>query len=185
MKAEMNSISNEVYLEPISKKRKSEFLRLAKLSRQFHKKWVTAPATDLQFQKYLGRIKNEAYQCFFVCRGIDQKLVGVINVSQIIRGFFQSAFLGYYVFEPFARNKYMGEGLSLVLNEAFMKLDLHRLEANIQPKNIRSKKLVKRLGFRLEGFSPKYLQVDGKWCDHERWAITKDIWETNNKKKAR
>jgi ribosomal-protein-alanine N-acetyltransferase len=113
---------------------------------------------------------------------VDQDL-HPINVSQIVRGFFQSAFLGYYIFEPFARNKYMGDGLSLVLNEAFMKLDLHRLEANIQPKNIRSKKLVKRLGFRLEGFSPKYLNVDGKWCDHERWAITKDIWETNIKKK--
>jgi len=61
--------------------------------------------------------------------------------------------------------------MRLVLDYSFTTLGLNRLEANIQPENIASRRLVQKLGFRKEGFSPKYLQIGGKWCDHERWAI--------------
>ena len=167
---------NNVQLEPVSKSRKSEFIRLAKLSRPFHKKWVVAPSTEAQFSEYLDRASLDANQCFFICRSSDQKLVGVVNLSQIVGGFFQSAYLGYYLFTPFTGKNYMSDGLAMVLDLAFTKLELHRLEANIQPVNKSSIKVVKRLRFRMEGFSPKYLQVDGKWRDHERWAIIKEDW---------
>ncbi len=71
----------------------------------------------------------------------------------------------------------MTKGLKLALDEAFFTLKLHRLEANIQPGNKASKNLVKRLGFRLEGFSPRFLEVGNKWRDHERWAITAEEWK--------
>jgi [ribosomal protein S5]-alanine N-acetyltransferase len=66
--------------------------------------------------------------------------------------------------------------MHLVLREAFTRLDLHRLEANIQPANARSIALAKRCGFALEGFSPRYLKIGGRWRDHERWAIRKETW---------
>ena len=66
----------------------------------------------------------------------------------------------------------MSAGLKLVLKKAFEELDLHRLEANIQPDNFRSINLVKNNGFKKEGFSPRYLKINGEWRDHERWAIT-------------
>lgn len=69
----------------------------------------------------------------------------------------------------------MGEGLGHVLRHAFGPLGLHRLEANIQPGNSASLALVRRAGFRHEGFSPDFLRIDGAWCDHERWAITADM----------
>ncbi|MFG2526168.1 GNAT family N-acetyltransferase [Streptomyces sp. NPDC048527] len=69
----------------------------------------------------------------------------------------------------------MTEGLDLVIRFAFADLGLHRLEANIQPANTASLKLVARLGFRREGHSPSFQLIDGVWQDHERWAITSDM----------
>ena len=86
-------------------------------------------------------------------------------------GNFQSAYLGFYTGAPFMGKGYMSEGLRLVLRHAFSRLGLHRLEANIQPANRASIRLVRRAGFRREGFSPRYLKVFGRWRDHERWAI--------------
>ena len=68
----------------------------------------------------------------------------------------------------------MEAGLRAMLREAFGPLGLHRLEANIQPDNTRSIDLVKRLGFRLEGVSPGYLKIHGRWRGHERWAISRE-----------
>jgi len=116
-------------------------------------------------------------RCLLVIRSDDEAIVGVYNLSQIARGFFQSAYLGYYAFAPTAGSGLMAEGLELVLRYAFRELKLHRLEANIQPGNERSKKLVERAGFRYEGFSPRYLKIGGRWRDHERWAITKEDWD--------
>ena len=70
----------------------------------------------------------------------------------------------------------MTSGLASVIGQAFGKLGLHRLEANIQPGNAASIALVRRLGFRREGYSTKYLKIGGRWRDHERWAITKEDW---------
>lgn len=88
-----------------------------------------------------------------------------------MRGNFRSAYLGYFAFEPFAGRGYMREGLGLVLRHAFGAQRLHRIEANIQPDNVRSAKLVEGIGFRREGFSPRYLKIRGRWRDHDRWAI--------------
>lgn len=102
--------------------------------------------------------------------------MGVVNISEIVRGSFRSGYLGYCAFEPFARRGLMQKGLALVIAEAFGKMKLHRLEANIQPENKRSRRLVKRLGFKREGFSPRYLKISGRWRDHERWALLAEEW---------
>ena len=59
---------------------------------------------------------------------------------------------------------------------AFKAMKLHRVEANIQPRNVRSRALVKKLGFHREGVSPRYLKINGRWRDHERWAILAEDW---------
>lgn len=97
--------------------------------------------------------------------------MGVISITNIVMGVFRSGYLGYYVFAGFERNGFMCEGLTLVLRYAFKSLKLHRLEANIQPKNHASIALVRSCGFRQEGLSQRYLKVGGRWCDHQRWAI--------------
>jgi ribosomal-protein-alanine N-acetyltransferase len=70
----------------------------------------------------------------------------------------------------------MLEGVGLVLSRAFGPLRLHRVEANVQPGNERSKALVRRLGFTKEGYSERYLKIGGRWRDHERWAILAENW---------
>ena len=91
-------------------------------------------------------------------------------------GNLRSAYLGYYAGASFIGQGHMSEGLRLVLRRAFGVLRLHRLEANIQPKNHASIRLVRRAGFRREGFSPRYLKILGRWRDHERWAITAEAF---------
>jgi len=153
-----------------------EFVRLARASRELHRPWVYAPETGRQFDAYLARSRIESERCFLVCRRDGDEIAGVFNLSQIAYGSFQSAYLGYYAFAPSAGQGLMSEGLALVLRQTFGPLKLHRLEANIQPGNDASRRLVERAGFEYEGFSPRYLKIGGRWRDHERWAITREAW---------
>ena len=111
-----------------------------------------------------------------LCRAEDDAIMGFFNLSQIVRRRLQSAYLGYAVGQPFAGQGYMREGIELVLRHAFTTLQLHRIEANIQPGNANSLALARGAGFRREGFSPRYLKIGGRWRDHERWAILVDEW---------
>jgi ribosomal-protein-alanine N-acetyltransferase len=83
--------------------------------------------------------------------------------------------MGYYAFAGHEGKGLMTEGIRWIVRFAFTEIGLHRLEANIQPKNEPSRRLAQACGFRLEGFSPNYLTVDGAWRDHERWAITAEM----------
>jgi ribosomal-protein-alanine N-acetyltransferase len=111
-----------------------------------------------------------------VCLRPGGELAGVVNLSEIVRGSFRSAYLGYYGFVPHTGRGYMKEAIRLVVGIAFRTLKLHRLEANIQPTNRASLALVRRLGFTKEGYSPRYLKIGGRWQDHERWAVLAEHW---------
>ena len=114
---------------------------------------------------------------YFICLEDSGKIVGSFHISGIIRGWFQSAYLSYNVFSPYQRRGYMREGLQLVLEEAFGPLNLHRLEANVQPDNSASLRLIEQAGFINEGYSKAYLNIGGLgWKDHERWAILNPHW---------
>ena len=102
--------------------------------------------------------------------------MGSINVSEIVRGNFRSAYLGYQIAAPFAGQGYMTEALQLALRFAFRELGLHRVEANVQPGNAASIALVRRAGFTQEGFSRRYIKIGGRWRDHERWALLREDW---------
>ena len=117
-----------------------------------------------------------------VRRREDGAIVGFFNISQIIRGPLQSAFLGYGGVAAHAGQGYMTEGMELVLERAFTELALHRLEANIQPGNAASIALARRCGFVREGFSERYLKVGGRWRDHERWAIRAELWRSRRRR---
>jgi [ribosomal protein S5]-alanine N-acetyltransferase len=160
----------QVYLRPVNRRDRAEFLALMQQSRDLHEPWIQPPLSSLSFHNYLARTQREDHEGLLICQRSDDAIVGVININNIIRGSFLSASLGYYVGEPFAGRGYMREGLQLVLRYAFRDLGLHRLEANIQPDNGPSIALVKSCGFVCEGLSPRFLFIDGQWRDHERWS---------------
>jgi ribosomal-protein-alanine N-acetyltransferase len=164
-------------LEKPSARRREEFLAAVTRSRKLHRNLASPPRTDEEFSENLKRFRSQAHMGYWVCTE-DGELAGVININEIVRGRFCSGYLGYYAFVPHNGHGYMKRGLCAVLAEAFGKHRLHRLEANIQPDNEASRSLIQRLGFRLEGFSPRYLKIAGRWCDHERWAITAEEWKT-------
>ena len=158
-----------------------ELLELARASRHLHRPWVYPPRTREAWARYLRRSRRGKIIAH-VCRRRDTgEVVGVVNISEVVRGAFQSAYLGFYAHAGHARQGFMRDGLEAVLARAFSSLRLHRLEANIQPDNIASKALIKSLGFRREGLSRKYLKVGGRWRDHERWAITRDMWKERHR----
>jgi [ribosomal protein S5]-alanine N-acetyltransferase len=165
-------VGRRVFLCSPTVRHRDELLALIKASRATLRPWVAPPASRAAFGAYLRRSRRPTERAFLVCRIEDRAIAGVINVSQIFHGNFQSAYLGYYAGTPFRGQGYMSEGLRLVLRHAFGTVGLHRLEANIQPKNRASIRLARRVGFRREGFSPRYLKILGRWRDHERWAIT-------------
>lgn len=153
-----------------------QFLAAVERSRTLHHPWVQAPATPDLYRDYLSKHQEPRGAAFFVWLEDPARLAGVINVSEIVYGCFRSAYLGYYAFAPYAGRGVMKDGLAQVVTHAFKTMKLHRLEANIQPDNVRSKALVETLGFRREGLSPRYLKINGRWRDHERWAILCEDW---------
>lgn len=153
-----------------------KFLSAVRRSRMLHRTLVSPPDTAETYARYVNDLRRNNRDGFLVLCRHSGELVGVVNVNEIVRGSFQSAYLGYYALLPLAGSGLMRQGLGLAVEHCFKKLRLHRLEANIQPGNERSIALVKSLGFRCEGYSTRYLKISGRWRDHERWAILAEEW---------
>ena len=154
-----------------------EFTRLARKSEQFHRGVFRLARTKAEFQHLLERASTDSTEIFLICEAESGRIVGVISLSQIFYGPFKSAYMGYALGIGFTGKGFATEAIRLMTRHAFMELKLHRIEANIQPQNKASKNAAKRSGFLLEGYSPRYLKIGGKWRDHERWAITKEDWK--------
>ncbi|MET9921501.1 GNAT family protein [Streptomyces sp. NPDC006435] len=192
-----------VLIRPFTRADAEEFTDRARESRDLHHPWLFPPVDTRAYAAYADRlIDDPARAGFLVCEREDAggardtgeaegtgdaedtgdaaggsvgRIAGFININNIVTGAFRCGALGYGAFAHAAGRGLMGEGLDLVLRHAFGPLGLHRLEANIQPGNAASIALVRRAGFRLEGFSPDFLLIDGAWRDHERWAITAEM----------
>ncbi|WP_030789854.1 GNAT family N-acetyltransferase [Streptomyces sp. NRRL S-920] len=167
---------SRVAIRPFTCADSAEFTARTRESRELHRPWLFPPASDDTYRAYAKALDEDPARAgFLVCERDSGAIAGFININNIVRGGFRSGALGYGSFAHAAGRGLMSEGLGLVMAYAFGELGLHRLEANIQPDNAPSIALVRRAGFRLEGFSPDFLYVDGAWRDHERWAITADM----------
>ena len=164
-------MSSKVLLEPLQPEDQAEFLAAVAASQRLHRPWVKPPASPDLFQAFALRMQGPVNHGPLVRMARTKQLVGFIEVTNIVRGVFQSAYLGYYAFAGHERQGLMTQAMRQMVKKSFSELHLHRLEANIQPENIASVALVRACGFVREGYSERYLKIRGRWRDHERWAI--------------
>ncbi len=111
---------------------------------------------------------------------VDQQLAGEINVNNVTRGALQGATVGYWIDQARAGNSYTSEALVVVARFAFEELHLHRLEICIVPRNTNSRRVVEKLSIRNEGIAERYLEINGTWEDHVRYAITAEEWSARS-----
>lgn len=103
-------------------------------------------------------------------------LVGRVNVSNVVRGAWHNCTIGYFVDEARNGRGYATEAVCLAVGFAFARAGLHRVQAAVMPRNVRSIRVVEKAGFRFEGLARSYLQIDGVWEDHGIYAVTVEEW---------
>lgn len=148
-------IKNEAYLERWEQVKQPDFYTIN------HQKRIL----NLEEQFFLkGQMVR--FWLFKIEDGANETPIGCISLTNIIRGVFQSCFLGYKLGEEFTGSGYMTEAISKVIEIAFHEMQLHRIEANIMPNNIKSLNIMRRLNFENEGLARDYLKINGRWEDH-------------------
>ena len=164
-----------------------EWRRVRRESRNFLKPYEPRWSdTDLSRPVFLARLKrgrDEARKgtdySFFVYLRQDEAepLVGGITLSNIRRRAAQYVNLGYWMGEEHAGEGLMTEAVGIVIPFAFETLGLHRIHAAFLPGNVASRRVLEKNGFKEEGYAENYLQIDGKWCDHVLFGLTRERYE--------
>ena len=165
-------------LRPLRPEDADEYSSVRAANRHWLTRWDATspvpPTGSRTFEDLVGYYQDEALagrMLPFVIE-TDGRLVGQINVSNIVMGSFRSCTAGYWVSEAVAGQRIIPTALALVADHAMGELGLHRIEVNIRPENAASLAVVQRLGFRDEGVRPRMLHIDGAWRDHRSFALT-------------
>jgi [ribosomal protein S5]-alanine N-acetyltransferase len=162
------------------------YRRAVEQSRQRLARWNPVDPDDLARQLPLQSRDRRMFLIHALSPERDHDIVGKINLSDVVRGRFESAAMGYDAYDPYAGRGLFAEGLRLVLNLVFTPetaggMGLHRVAAAVQPGNVRSAGLLRSLGFQREGFSPRMLWLPGAdgshgWQDHVSYVVMRDEW---------
>jgi [ribosomal protein S5]-alanine N-acetyltransferase len=126
--------------------------------------------------RHLELSRHESFRAFIFLRGSPRRIAGNINLTQVVRGAFQSCVLGYNLEAGAQGNGYMTEAVRATVKFAFSEWKLHRVAASYMPRNARSGAVLERCGFRVEGTAPAYLRINGRWEDHVLTAIINSDW---------
>jgi [ribosomal protein S5]-alanine N-acetyltransferase len=116
---------------------------------------------------------------------VDGSFAGEININAIHRGPFQNGYVGYWIDQARAGMGYMPEAVVVACRFGFDDLHLHRLQMSIIPRNAASRRVVDKLELRDEGTALRYLEINGVWEDHVRYAITSEEWDMRGDELAR
>jgi len=109
---------------------------------------------------------------------VDGEFAGEMNLSSIHRGAAQQCYVGYWIDSRRAGQGYTPEALVCAFKFGFEELRLHRMQVSIVPRNHPSRRVAEKLELRAEGLAERYLQINGVWEDHIRYAMTSEEWHT-------
>ena len=124
---------------------------------------------------------GSAYAFAVLDAELGDRLVGRVALSNVVRGPWQNATLGYWIDKDALGRGHATRAVQLVLRFAFEHAGLHRVQPAIIPRNIRSVRVAEKAGFRLEGRALRYLKINGRWEDHDVYALTVEDWEAMGK----
>jgi len=169
-------------LQPLTPRYNDVVLAYYERNAEFFRPWLPEYGVDFFSEKFHGiwlmrdaeRMKAGKQLKLFIFEREDTKLthiIGDISFSNIILGVFRSCYVGYKMDRQENGKGYMTEALAHAIQHMFEERHLHRVEANIMPRNIASQRVVEKLGFEQEGLSKSYLKINGVWEDHLRYAL--------------
>lgn len=133
--------------------------------------YFTLKSTNSLIENQIKSTKDGNSLSLYIFNRNEDRIIGDVSLTNIVHGVFQSCYLGYKLDESEINNGKMTEALIQVIKIAFEEYKLHRIEANIMPRNIRSINLVKKFGFINEGLSRSYLKINGEWEDHFHFVL--------------
>lgn len=173
-----------VTIEPLEQRHADEVAALMAANRSFLEPFEPRrPDSDFtpdgQRQRIAEAIElrnNDRAYPFAVFGLSPKEMVGRVALSNVARGAWQNATLGYWIAEKHNGKGYATAAVKEALRFAFKSLHLHRVQAAVMPHNPASSRVLIKAGFRMEGFSPRYLKIDGAWQDHDQFAITIEEW---------
>ncbi len=174
--------SGRVYLRPPRQGDWQAWSALRHESRDFLVPWepiwspdaLTRQAFRHRIRTYDAEWRQGSSHSFLIFRRADDALLGGVTLGNVRRGVADTASLGYWIGAPNARRGHMTEALAGVLDFAFERLGLHRVEAACLPSNTASKGLLLKMGFTQEGYTRKYLRINGEWRDHLLFAVLRE-----------
>ncbi|MEL6938613.1 MAG: GNAT family N-acetyltransferase [Cyanobacteria bacterium J06598_1] len=129
--------------------------------------FYTAKYWERELQNRIDNTKAEqSLKLFLFTQQNPKAVIGTLNFSNFVRGVFQSCTVGYSLAENYQGHGYMYEAMIVAIEHIFLTMQFHRISANYLPHNQRSGRLLKRLGFTVEGYARDYLYINGHWQDH-------------------
>lgn len=169
------ALTPRLHLRPLHEDDRAEMIRVLALSEALHAPWTPrrppGDTWDAMVDRQLARVHDRT-----AWKGVgvlpDGRIAGFFNLNEVVRGPFQNAYAGWSVNAELAGQGYATEGVRALLDVAFGSLGLHRVQANIVPRNVRSIRVAEKCGLRLEGVARRYLEIGGVWEDHAMYAMT-------------
>lgn len=173
-----------MYLRPLTTRDAPALLDLRTRNKRFFEPWeptqsrrhFTLEGQREEIDRATADARRDARYAFGIFIHANDELVGRVALSNVSRGGWQNATLGYYVDEAHNGRGYATQAVRLILDFAFGRARLHRVQAAVLPRNVASQRVLQKSGFSREGRSTKYLQINGVWEDHDVYAITAEDW---------